>query len=155
MRWNINAITWCLFWRFRSRHLVDYRIDKSSVCRFTVNDEPNIIRLLALKIVMEESHCQGIGRLVCNAANPWHSGGQHCRSTKGNPTTMSFIASLLDAWGRAVPHSPPLIPPFLFRWVKTTLACYTSLVIFTSEYTKSGWDTWYRYHQHTREHLGF
>jgi len=32
-------ISWCLFWGFRSRHLVHHRIDNSSVRPFTDNDE--------------------------------------------------------------------------------------------------------------------
>ena len=125
-------ITWCLFWGFRSRHLVDHRIDNSSAGPFTDYDEPNVTNLIAFTIMTEESHWKGAWCLACHPTNPWHSGGQHWRSTKRNPTTTSFIAYLIDAWGTAVPRFP-LIPLFLSRWVKTTLTHYTRQAIFYQE----------------------
>lgn len=38
-------------------------MDNSSVCHFTDNDEKKVTNLLALEITIEESHCQGTGRL--------------------------------------------------------------------------------------------
>jgi len=125
-------ITWYLFWGFRSCHLVDHRVNNTSVGPFIDNDKPNVTNLNAFTIMIEDSHCQGTGRLACHPMNPWHSGGQQCRSTKWYPITTSFIVYLLDAWRTAVSQFP-LIPPFLSRWVKATLTRYTRLVTFYQE----------------------
>jgi hypothetical protein len=54
---------------------------------------------------------------------------------KGILLRVLLPSPLLDAWGKAVPHFP-LKPHFLSRWVKTTLTCYISPVIFTYIYKK-------------------
>ena len=83
-------------------------MDKIILCPFTDNDEANVTNLLALEITRQESHFQGTGRLACHPANPWHSGGQHCRSTKGRTTTTSFIAYLNTTCLRN--NNPPFPP---------------------------------------------
>jgi hypothetical protein len=56
------------------------------------------------------------------------------------PPRVVSPTSLLDALRNSSPSFPRMLP-FLSRWVKTIFTCYTSLVIFTSTSTKSGWDT--------------
>jgi len=90
----LTQISWCLFWGFWSRHLVHHRIDNSSVCPFTDNDELGNHIVKALDALHATQRTLDI--LVDNTAE----------AQKGilQQRVLSLI-SLLDACGRAAPIS--------------------------------------------------
>ena len=60
--------------------------------------------------------------------------GDNTAEAQEEPITASFIAYLITGFLRKSSLHFPLIPPFLSRWVKIILTCYTSPVISTYIY---------------------
>jgi hypothetical protein len=62
-------ITLWLFLGFRSRHLVDHRMNYSRVRPFTDNDDLNVNNLNGFTIMIKESYCKALDALHATQRN--------------------------------------------------------------------------------------